>query len=71
MCTVGHERTPEKETVERGEEHEARNISRALPGRERERKESVEVEYDKTSIPLMETDPPLRATPYDAPADNL
>lgn len=40
-------------------------------GKRGERKESVEVEYDKTSIPLMETNPPLRATPYDAPADNL
>lgn len=43
-------------------------------GREREKEgteRSVEVEYDKTSIPLMETNPPLRAPSYDAPADNL
>jgi len=68
---VKHEKTPEKGTVER-DEKQARNISRALSRREKEyRKESVEVEYDKTSIPLMETNPPLRATLYDAPADNL
>lgn len=57
--------------IERDEE-QARNTSRTLSGREKEsRKESVEVEYDKTSIPLMETNPPLRAPFYDAPADNL
>lgn len=34
MCTVGHERTTEKGMVEHGEE-QARNISRALSGREK------------------------------------
>lgn len=58
--------------IERDEER-ARNTSRAPAGREKEsgKEESVEVEYDKTSIPLMETNPPLRAPSYDAPADNL
>jgi len=44
------------------DEEQARNTSRALPGSEKESGESsAEVEYDKTSIPLMETNPPLRA----------
>jgi len=69
----GTERIEEKRRVEGACDGEARNTSRALPGSEKESRESsAEVEYDKTSIPLMETNPPLRAlSPRDAPADNL